>query len=284
PLTLVFVFDGRERPSIKRDTHVQGSKPPSWMELAKELIAYMGYHYHQAPGEAEAELSALNRLGLIDAVMTSDSDTLVFGASLIFRTITNSKAEYPGQIKVYNTVRIADDNGISLTRGGFLLIALLCGGDYDPSGLQGCGPAIAYGLARCGFGDQLLEGFHQGLTSEFLDFWRGGLRKELITNSRNFLPSRQPRLASSIPLDFPDPKVIELYVKPVTSCTPPYVLPITQLWRPKEPTIYLLTKFCYENFGWRTEETLKAKFSSLLWDGVFSQMIYSVRNKFYIQN
>lgn len=47
PFTLVFVFDGCERPAIKRGTHVQGSKSPSWMELAKELITYMGYHFHE---------------------------------------------------------------------------------------------------------------------------------------------------------------------------------------------------------------------------------------------
>jgi hypothetical protein len=37
----------------------------------------------QAPGEAEAELAQLNRQGYIDAVLTDDSDALVFGASFI---------------------------------------------------------------------------------------------------------------------------------------------------------------------------------------------------------
>jgi holliday junction resolvase YEN1 len=39
----------------------------------------------QAPGEAEAELAYLNRIGVIDAVLTDDVDTLVFGASLVIR-------------------------------------------------------------------------------------------------------------------------------------------------------------------------------------------------------
>jgi Holliday junction resolvase YEN1 len=37
----------------------------------------------QAPGEAEAELAHLNRVGLIDAVLTDDGDAFVFGATHI---------------------------------------------------------------------------------------------------------------------------------------------------------------------------------------------------------
>ena len=38
-----------------------------------------------APGEAEAELAYFNRLGLVDAVFTEDSDILVFGARYVLR-------------------------------------------------------------------------------------------------------------------------------------------------------------------------------------------------------
>lgn len=37
----------------------------------------------QAPGEAEAELAYLNRLGAIDAVITDDIDCLAFGATYV---------------------------------------------------------------------------------------------------------------------------------------------------------------------------------------------------------
>ena len=39
----------------------------------------------QAPGEAEAELAHMNELGLIDGVLTDDSDAFVFGAKCIIR-------------------------------------------------------------------------------------------------------------------------------------------------------------------------------------------------------
>jgi hypothetical protein len=37
----------------------------------------------QAPGEAEAELAQLNKLGIVDAILTDDSDALVFGAKTV---------------------------------------------------------------------------------------------------------------------------------------------------------------------------------------------------------
>ena len=39
----------------------------------------------QAAGEAEAELARMNYLGFIDAVLTEDSDALMFGARVIIR-------------------------------------------------------------------------------------------------------------------------------------------------------------------------------------------------------
>jgi Holliday junction resolvase YEN1 len=39
----------------------------------------------QAPGEAEAELASLNKLGRIDAVLMQDSDALVFGVRCILK-------------------------------------------------------------------------------------------------------------------------------------------------------------------------------------------------------
>ncbi len=37
----------------------------------------------QAPGEAEAELAMLSRLGQIDVVMSEDFDTMIFGAQQV---------------------------------------------------------------------------------------------------------------------------------------------------------------------------------------------------------
>ena len=41
--------------------------------------------FFQAPGEAEAELAQLNQNGIVDAVLSDDSDTFVFGANTVIR-------------------------------------------------------------------------------------------------------------------------------------------------------------------------------------------------------
>ena len=42
-------------------------------------------HDAQAPGEAEAELAYLNRIGIIDAVLSDDVDNFLFGATMVIR-------------------------------------------------------------------------------------------------------------------------------------------------------------------------------------------------------
>lgn len=39
----------------------------------------------QAPGEANAELGYMAQLGVIDAVLTDDSDVVVYGAKVVIR-------------------------------------------------------------------------------------------------------------------------------------------------------------------------------------------------------
>jgi hypothetical protein len=101
PVTMVFVFDGPGRPSVKRGTRVL-SRPLWLIEHLKKMITHFGFYFYeassksslrhlisdlmQAPGEAKAELGQLNDLGKIDGILTEDSDTL-FGARLVIRTL-----------------------------------------------------------------------------------------------------------------------------------------------------------------------------------------------------
>lgn len=49
----------------------------------------------QAPGDAEAELAYLASEGLIDAVLTADSDTLLYGAKVLLRRFVRQFGELP---------------------------------------------------------------------------------------------------------------------------------------------------------------------------------------------
>lgn len=84
PIHAVFVFDGPFRPGIKRGRTVGAGKHPLTGPLTEMIHAFGGLGW-EAPGEAEAELSRMNKEGLIDAVLSDDVDSFVFGAKVILR-------------------------------------------------------------------------------------------------------------------------------------------------------------------------------------------------------
>ncbi|KAJ7582341.1 PIN domain-like protein, partial [Mycena floridula] len=82
PIIPVFVLDGDQRPAQKRGQ--------SWVKVAHWLVANFkdmalafGYHVHQAPAEAEAELAYLNNIGAVDLVITEDVNALMYGAKYV---------------------------------------------------------------------------------------------------------------------------------------------------------------------------------------------------------
>ncbi|KAJ7725790.1 PIN domain-like protein [Mycena metata] len=174
-LTLVFIFDGPGRPSFKRGMQV--IYRPTWLEeRLKAMITAFGYHYYDAPGEAEAELAQLNRNGEIDGIITEDSDALVFGAKCVIRA-TSSCVEDAALVFTSEAI----ERAMSLDEGGLLLCALVLGGDYD-DGLKGAGPMVAHGLANAGFGGDLiniLRSLKGSQLRDHLNAWRVKLRQEL---------------------------------------------------------------------------------------------------------
>ncbi|KAF9018088.1 PIN domain-like protein [Hymenopellis radicata] len=78
----LFVFDGPGRPNVKHKTSVRSNSHFLNSDF-KSLIRSLGWKY--APGEAEAELAWMCADCIIDAVLTEDSDTFVFGAPRIIR-------------------------------------------------------------------------------------------------------------------------------------------------------------------------------------------------------
>lgn len=163
-------------------------------------------------------------------------------------------------------------------QGSLVLFALLTGGDYG-DGIKGCGPATALTLVRCGFGDQLLSAFchlNGNAFEQFLIQWRCAIRKELVTTSLHFLCRSQPKLAEGISDAFPDQRLLDLYVNPITSWSLGHSPPHLCQWEFKQPSIPEITRFCIQHFHWQTEQVIKAKFKSYIWEGIFLQILYSV--------
>ena len=211
----VFVFDGPRKPAFKRNKRsIQGDRTSA--ALAKRLIDLFGFIAHDAPGEAEAECALLQQRGVVDAVLSEDVDTIMFGCT---RTLRNWTAEgrgskTPSHVSVYGV----DDEGFKaagLEREGMVLVALMSGGDYLPEGIPRCGPKVASEAARAGFGKSLCK--LKRSDTEGLRKWKEELVHELRTNDSGYFRTKHKALA--IPDSFPSLDVLRYYTHPVVSNT-----------------------------------------------------------------
>ena len=134
----IFVFDGPQKPPFKRNQRTAGSQYAHVNEtrLFKALIKAFGFVSWDAPGEAEAECALLQREGVVDAVITEDVDSIMFGAGCVAREIAEKQRTH-----VYLYSNVEERTGMS--RDGMVLIAMMSGGDYLPAGVPQCGPKIA---------------------------------------------------------------------------------------------------------------------------------------------
>ena len=67
-----------------RNSWIQSTPLPVGIyTFAKSILSCLGIPYLQAPGEAERDCAYLAKMGIVDGVYTSDSDTLVHGAPFI---------------------------------------------------------------------------------------------------------------------------------------------------------------------------------------------------------
>ncbi len=176
----------------------------------------------------------------------------------------------PDDILVYHADVIEHSDDVHLSRGALVFIALCAGGDYSP-GIKGCGPTIAYALAKAGYGDTLfaaIEGLEGLAFFNFLRSWRDDLRQALRFNAAGLLPSSHPSVACEVGDDFPDLAILQLYCRPVTSFTLPTPPPVHMWqWLPQQPNLSQLAQFSIQYFGWDDATVLK-RFRERIWNGI----------------
>ncbi|KAK0109823.1 hypothetical protein ONS95_002494 [Cadophora gregata] len=211
----LFVFDGPKRPQLKRNKKV-GRGGASASDIAtKQLLRLFGFSYHNAPGEAEAECALLQRHGIVDAVLSEDVDTLMFGSGITLRDWSSEGSrgnKAPTHVSLFDAKKTKEGKA-GLDREGMILVALLSGGDYAPEGLKGFGAKIACEAARAGYGKSLcriLRSDEDGLAN-----WRNNLVHELQTNEGGFFKTKHRSL--KIPDDFPSREILGYYTHPVVS-------------------------------------------------------------------
>ncbi|PVH94193.1 PIN domain-like protein, partial [Periconia macrospinosa] len=204
-IELLVVFDGKTR-APKKSRGFNGHGCPMRHERNRDLLRMLdtlNVPYYEAPGEAEAECAMLQMKGHVDAVWSEDSDTLMFGCSLLLRFHKDeSSRKQWHKAEILRSIDI--QNGLGFDRAALVLFAMLVGGDYG-NGLLHCGPALAKQLIPQGLGGSLIE-----CKNRFdCKLWREDLVETVAK-----LPN--PRKLS-VPVDYPSYDVLKKYVRPKVS-------------------------------------------------------------------
>ncbi|KHJ88783.1 XPG I-region [Oesophagostomum dentatum] len=92
----------------------------------QDFLSACGFPWIEAPGEAEAQCVELERLGLVQGVISDDSDVLAFGVKNVYRHLFAKNRN----VQHYDSRKIQKSLGLS--QSDFVGIALLSGGDYSP--------------------------------------------------------------------------------------------------------------------------------------------------------
>ncbi|ANB15459.1 exodeoxyribonuclease DIN7 [Sugiyamaella lignohabitans] len=110
-----------------------------------EVLKRRNISYVVAPYEADAQLVYLEMNGYIQAIISEDSDLLVFGAQCMLTKMDNVGKCIEVRRDKFHTcqdLNLADFNDENLR-----VMAILSGCDYSP-GISGIGPVKAYNLIR----------------------------------------------------------------------------------------------------------------------------------------
>ena len=211
----LFVFDGPHKPTFKRNKRSGHNAGSLSNVLTKQLLKLFGFPFHIAPGEAEAECALLQREGIVDAVLSEDVDTLMFGCGMTLRNWSSegSKGNHsPTHVSLYDAQETKKGKS-GLDREGMILVAMMSGGDYITEGIPGCGIKVACQAARAGFATSLCRLSRSDAAG--LEAWRKSLSHEIQTNENQYFRTRHKTL--KIPDNFPNKEVLGYYTHPVVS-------------------------------------------------------------------
>lgn len=149
-------------------------------------------------------------------------------------------------------------NRLGFGQDDLLLVALLSGADYEPTGLPGLGVIHTIALVSHGFATQLLSGLHElrhrsdEERAAFLGEWREAVAQVLERDVEGMMGSRQVGLARMVreARGFPDLRVVEAYLNPMVTAP-------AEMRAPKfdgEPDLKRVVRWCVDQLMWNEEE------------------------------
>ncbi len=216
---------------------------------AMNLLQLFGVPYVEAPAEAEAQCVMLEALGLVDGIVTEDSDAFVFGGKRIYKNIFDDQR----YVEVYDA-RDAEEE-MNLTRDGIVALAMLLGGDYT-EGVKGVGIVNGMEIVQAfDVSSNLkagLEKFRRWLDGfnpfDSLNVAQGEV--EMTTEHIFHRKHHSARTRWVAPKYFPDPKVLAAYLNPVVDTS-------EERFSWGIPDMDRLILFCNKHVGWTADETRK---------------------------
>ena len=110
-------------------------------DLLKRLFDIMSVNYYYADSEAEGTCSLMNRKGMVDGVLTEDTDVIAYGAPVMYHNFSYRL----GTVQKLETSRILDMLNISFEQ--LRDFCILCGTDYN-SNLEKIGPVRSMEMIR----------------------------------------------------------------------------------------------------------------------------------------
>jgi flap endonuclease-1 len=136
---------------------------PDLYDNLNQLFDLLGVRHYRANWEADALCTKLSQSGVVDNIMSEDSDMLLYQGKFVAR-----KFNYSDTVELIDLSRVL--SGLKINYDQFIDLCLLCGSDYTDSTIMGIGPMTAH------------------------DFIQSGLTIEMIIDNINQSSSGDPKL------------------------------------------------------------------------------------------
>ncbi|RAL12993.1 ssDNA endodeoxyribonuclease RAD2 [Aspergillus homomorphus CBS 101889] len=199
----------------------------------QQLLTLFGLPYVTAPMEAEAQCAELVSLGLVDGIITDDSDCFLFGGTRIYKNMFN-QGKY---VECYLTSDLEKEYALHRTK--LIRLAHLLGSDYT-EGIPGIGPVTAL---------EILTEFAD--LEEFNAWWtrvQTGTNMSDDEHAAFYKKFRKQATKIFLPPSFPDHRVDIAYLEPEVDSDPsPFQWGV--------PDLHGLRNFLMSTVGWSQERT-----------------------------
>ncbi|KAI9905907.1 hypothetical protein PsorP6_014178 [Peronosclerospora sorghi] len=227
-------------------------------EMVSEVMALLrlfGVPFLVSPMEAEAQCATLEQLGLVDGIITDDSDIFPFGGQRVYKNIFH----HHKFVEAFYARDIERELGFS--REQLIALALLLGSDYT-DGVHGIGIVNASEIVAAYPGIEGLREFKDWVrefhvAEEAERVARKGKKKKNEENKENGDDTVRTRFQRShasarrrweVGDEFPNKRVVQAYMAPQVDRSDARFS-----W--SAPDFAALRQFCVNAFGWDEEKS-----------------------------